>query len=93
MWAASGSEANRKGAFHQKTKHGGKVMVCLGICAKDLTTPVIFENEATNAEVYILSIAFECGHKMLGSNWTYQQDDARSHIHHLILRMVCQTFS
>ena len=39
-----------------------------------------------NAEVYInevLSIALEYVDKMLGSNWTYQQDSARPHIHHL----------
>ena len=40
-----------------------------------------------NAQVYInedLPTALECGDKMLGSNWTYQQDSAASHIHHLI---------
>ena len=61
-------------------------MVRLGACAKGLTTAVIFENETINAEVYIneiLPIALECGNKMLGSNWTYQQDSARPHIHHL----------
>ena len=39
-----------------------------------------------NVEVYInkvLSIALACGDKMLGSNWTYQQDSARPCIHHL----------
>ena len=39
-----------------------------------------------NAEVYInevLPIALECGDKMLGSNWTYQQDSAKPHIHYL----------
>ena len=55
-------------------------------CAKCLTTPVMFENKTMNAEVYINEvrpIALECDNKMLGSNWTYQQDGARSHIHHL----------
>ena len=70
----------------EKTKHPGKVMVWLGACAKGLTTPVIFGNGTTNAEVYInevLPIALECGDKMLGSNSTYQQDSARPHIHYL----------
>ena len=61
-------------------------MVWLGACAKGLTTAVIFENGTMNAEVYInevLPIALECGDKMLGSNWTYQQDSARPHIHYL----------
>ena len=86
MWAPSTEEDDKKGGFHQKTKHGGKVMVWLGACAKGLTTPVIFENETMNAEIYInevLPIALECGDKMLGSNWIYQQDSATPHIHHL----------
>ena len=71
MWASSGEEADRKGGFHQKTKHRGKVMVWLDSCAKGLITPVLFENETMNAEVYInevLPIVLECSDKMLGSN-------------------------
>ena len=85
MWTPSRGEADGKGGLHQKTKHPGKVMVWLGACAKGLTTPVIFENETMNAEVYInevLPIALECGDKMLGGNWTYQQDSATPHINH-----------
>ena len=84
--AVSREEADRKSGFHQKTKHPGKVMVWLDACAKDLTAPVIFENETMIAEVYIsevLPIALEYGDKMLGSDWTYQRDSARPHIHHL----------
>ena len=86
VWASSREEADRKDAFHQKTKHPEKVMVWLGACAKGLTTPVLFKNETMNAEVYInevLPTALECGDKMLESNWTYQQDSARLHILHL----------
>ena len=86
VWAPSREESDRKSGFHQKTKHGGNVMVWLGACAKGLTTPVIFEKETINAEVYVneaLPIALEWGDKMLGSNWTYQQDSARPHIHYL----------
>ena len=57
-------------------------MMSLGVCAKGLTIPVIFENETMNAEIYInevLPIALECGDKMLGSNRTYRQDGARPH--------------
>ena len=50
--ALSREEADRKGDFHQKTKHPGKVMVWLGACAKGLTTSIIFENETMNAEAY-----------------------------------------
>ena len=51
MWASSKEEVDRKGAFHQKTKHGGKVMVWLDACAKGLTIAVIFENETMNADL------------------------------------------
>ena len=86
MWTPSREEADRKGGFHQKTKHPGKVMVWPDPCAKGFTTPVIFENETINAEVSInevLLIALECGGKILGSNWTSRQDSARSYTHHL----------
>ena len=86
VWAPSREEADRKGGFHQRTKHGGKVMVWLGTYAKSLAIPVIFESETMNAEVYInevLPIALECDDKILGSNWTYKQDNATPHIHHL----------
>ena len=74
IWPLSREEAGRKGAFFQKTKHGGKVMVWLGACAKVLTTAVIFENETINADDYInevLPIALEYGDKILGNNWIY----------------------
>ena len=31
----------------------------------------------------ILPIALESDNRMIGNDWTYQQDDARLHIHHL----------
>ncbi|CAF3169579.1 unnamed protein product [Rotaria sp. Silwood2] len=86
VWAASREEADRKGGFREKTKYPEKVMVWLGACAAGLTTPVILENGTMDAGVYInevLPIALECGDKMLGSDWTYQQDGARPHTHHL----------
>ena len=86
MWGPVGEEADKKDGFHPKSKHPGKVMVWLGACANGLTISVIFDNETMNSEVYInevLPIVLECGDKMLGSNWTYLQDSARSHIHHL----------
>ncbi|CAF2156095.1 unnamed protein product [Rotaria magnacalcarata] len=61
-------------------------MVWLGACAEGLTTPIILKNGTMDAKVYInkiLPIALKCGDKMLGSNWTYQQDGAKPHTHHL----------
>ncbi|CAF2039511.1 unnamed protein product [Rotaria magnacalcarata] len=70
-------------------------MMWLGACAEDLTTPVILENGTKDAEVYInevLPIALECGDRMLGSDWTYQQDDARPHTHRLTQEWCAENF-
>ncbi|CAF5204098.1 unnamed protein product [Rotaria magnacalcarata] len=67
----------------------------LGACAEDLTTPVILENGTKDAEVYInevLPIALECGDRMLGSDWTYQQDGARPHTHRLTQEWCAENF-
>ena len=51
-----------------------------------LTTPVIFEDGTMDAARYIkkvLPVARKCGNNMLGNHWTYQQDGAKPHIHHL----------
>ncbi|CAF1439527.1 unnamed protein product [Rotaria sordida] len=61
-------------------------MVWLGVCSEGLTTPVIFEDGTMDAERYIkgvLPVARKCGNSMLGNHWTYQQDGAKPHIHHL----------
>lgn len=95
VWAVSREEADRKGGFREKTKYPGKVMVWLGACAEGLTTPVILENGTMDAEVYIndvLPIALECGDKMLGSDWTYQQDGARPHTHRLTQEWCVENF-
>ncbi|CAF1310759.1 unnamed protein product [Rotaria sp. Silwood1] len=61
-------------------------MVWLGACAEGLTVPVIFEDGTMDAQKYIkevLPIALKSGKKMLGNNWTYQQDGATPHTHRL----------
>jgi inhibitor of nuclear factor kappa-B kinase subunit alpha len=86
IWAVSREEADKRGGIHQKTKFPVKVMVWLGVCAKGLTVPVILEEGTMDAERYIsdvLPIALKSGNKMLGNNWTYQQDGARPHTHNL----------
>ncbi|CAF4030680.1 unnamed protein product [Rotaria magnacalcarata] len=85
VWAMSREEADKKGAIHEKTKFPVKVMVWLGVCAESLTVPVIFEDATMDAQKYIkvvLPIASKSGKKMLGKNWTYQQDGATPHTHH-----------
>jgi hypothetical protein len=86
IWAVSREAADKQGGIHEKTKFPVKVMVWLGVCAEGLTVPVIMENGTMDSERYIndvLPIALKSGNKMLGNNWTYQQDGARPHTHHL----------
>ncbi|CAM4772912.1 unnamed protein product [Rotaria magnacalcarata] len=95
VWTVNGGEVDRKGGFHEKTKYPGKVMVWLGACAEGLTTPIILENRTMDAEVYInevLPIALESGDRMLGSDWTYQQDGARPHTHLLTQEWCAENF-
>ncbi|CAM4872860.1 unnamed protein product [Rotaria socialis] len=96
LWAASREEADRKGGLHEKTKYPGKAMMWLGACAEGLTTPVILENGTMDVEVYInevLPIALECGNRMLGSDWTYQQNGARPHTHRFTQEWCAENFS
>ncbi len=88
-------EVDKKGGIHEKTKFPVKVMVWLGVCAQGLTVPVIFEDATMDADRYInefLPIALKFGNKMLGSNWTYQQDGARPHTHHLTQKWCADHF-
>jgi transposase len=95
VWAVNREEADKKGGIHEKTKFPVKVMVWLGVCAQGLTVPVIFEDGTMDADRYInevLPIALKFGNKMLGSNWTYQQDGARPHTHHLTQKWCADHF-
>ena len=52
-------------------------MVGFDVCAKSLTTPVIFEDGTMGAKMYIeevLLVAHKCGNNILGSQWTYEHD-------------------
>ena len=56
------------------------------MCGQGLTEPVILEDGTMDHERYIdevLPIALKSSNKMLGNNWTYQQDGAQPHTHHL----------
>ncbi|CAF4641408.1 unnamed protein product [Rotaria sp. Silwood2] len=71
-------------------------MVWLGACAEGLTVPVIFEDGTMDAQKYIkevLPIALKSGKKMLGNNWTYQQDGATHHTHRLSQKWCADYFS
>ncbi|CAF4246391.1 unnamed protein product [Rotaria magnacalcarata] len=95
VWAMSREEADKKGAIHEKIKFSVKVMVRLGVCAEGLIVPVIFEDATMNAQKYIkevLPVALKSGKKMLGKNWTYQQDGATPHTHHLSQKLCVDHF-
>ncbi|CAF1535797.1 unnamed protein product, partial [Adineta ricciae] len=58
----------------------------LGVCSKDVSPLVIFEQGTVNHNRYIkevLPIALKYGNYVFGNDWTYQQDGAKPHTHHL----------
>lgn len=85
VWAINRDEADKNGGIVQKKKFSQKVMVWLGVCSKGLTPLVIFDG-TVNHEVYIekaLHIAKNYGNNIFGEKWTFQQDGATPHTHHL----------
>jgi len=86
IWAINRSEADAKGGVKQKQKFAQKIMVWLGVCSKGLTPLVIFDEGTLDHERYIkevLPVAKKYGDEVFGSDWTYQQDGAKPHVHHL----------
>ena len=86
IWASSRDEADEKGGIKEKQKFPQKVMVWLGVCSKGVTPLVIFDLETVDHVVYIqkvLPVALKYGNKTFGKHWTFQQDGANPHIHHL----------
>ncbi|CAF3746453.1 unnamed protein product [Rotaria socialis] len=61
-------------------------MVWLAVCSKRVSPIVIFDEGTIDHDRYIrevLSVALKCGNDILGTDWTFQQDSAKPHIHHL----------
>ena len=86
IWASSRDEADEKGGIKEKQKSPQKVMVWLGVCSKGVTPLVIFDRETVDHVVYIqkvLPVTLKYGNKTFGKHWTFQQDGANPHIHHL----------
>ena len=84
VWAVNRSEADIRDGIRQKRKFPQKVMVWLGVCSKGVSPLVIFEKGTVDHDRYIkkaLRIALKYGTDMFGSNWTFQQDGAKPHIH------------
>ena len=86
IWAVNRVEADDKGGIKQIEKFPQKVMVWLGMCSKGVTPLIIFDEETLDHERYIkevLPVAEKYEDKVFGSDWTYQRDGAKPHIHHL----------
>ena len=59
-------------------------MVWLEVCSKGIFPLVIFQNDTLDHDQYIKEmcpVALKYGNDMFGDDWTFQQDDARPHIH------------
>ena len=61
-------------------------MMWLGAYPESITPLVIFEHRSLDYAQYIeqvLSVAVEYDNKTFGNDWTFQQDGATLHTHHL----------
>lgn len=85
VWAVNRAEADASGGVKQKRKFPQKIMVWLGACTKGVTPLVILDGNVDH-RVYIkkvLPVARKFGNECFGDRWTFQQDGARAHTHHL----------
>ena len=58
----------------------------MAVCSKGVSPTLIFKEGTVDHDRYIrevLPVALKYGNQTLGSHWTFQQDVARPHIHHL----------
>ena len=86
VWAVDRAAADLKGGKREKRKFPQKVLLWLGVCSKGVTPLVIFDEGSVDHQRYIrevLRVAADYGKKVFGNNWTFQQDGARPHTHHL----------
>lgn len=86
IWAVNRAEADSKGGIRQVRKFPQKVMVWLAVCSKGISPLLIFEEGTLDHTRYIeevLPVALKYGKKVFGDDWTFQQDGAKPHIHHL----------
>ena len=59
-------------------------MVWLGVCSEDVSALVIFEHGTMDRDGHIkevLPVVLKFGNDMFGTDWTFQQDSAKRHIH------------
>ena len=78
------SAADTKGGVRQNRKFLQKIMVWLGVCSKGISFLMISEDGTMDHDRYIkemLPVALKLGNDMFGTDWTFQQDSAKAHIH------------
>ena len=86
IWAVSRVEADKRGGVKQKRKFPEKVMIWLSVCSKGVSPIVIFDEGTIDHARYsreVLPVALKYGNDILGTYWTFQQDSAMPHVHHL----------
>ena len=86
MWAVNRADADEKGDVKQRRRHPEKVMVWLDICSKGITPLVTFNEGTVDHAIYIekaLPVALKYWNQVLGSDWIFQKDGAKSHSHYL----------
>ena len=86
IWAVSRVEVDKRSGVKQKREFPEKVMIWLSVSSKEVSRIVIFD-EGTIDHVRnireVLPVALKYGNDILGSYWTFQQDGAMPHVHHL----------
>ena len=95
IWAVDRVTAKNNGGIKKQRKFPQKVMVWMGACSKGLTPLVIFDKGTVDHARYIkevLPVALKYGNKVFGNVWTFQQDGARPHTHHLTQQWCKENF-
>ena len=87
VWAVSSrDEADKQGGIKQTRKFPEKMIIWLAVCFKGVSPLVIFQNGTVDHSRYIqevLPVALEYDDKVFGNQSTFQQDNAKPHVHHL----------
>ena len=86
IWAVSRVETDKRGGVKQKQEFSQKVMVWFAVCSKGVSPIVIFDEGTIDHARDIrevLPMALKYGNDILGTYWTFQQDGAMPHVHHL----------
>lgn len=86
IWAANRIEANEKDGTKPHQSFLQKVMVWLGACSTGVIPTIIIEEGIMDHKRDIdevIPISKRYGDDVSGTDWTYQQDGTKAHIHHL----------